>query len=246
MHKNVWGEREDIKPQTGFNWRPLSNVKLAMELAGSRAGGMETGMEKGGWSRRTQGVRNHCVHWRSNLGRLPAWLREWVSDGVLERGQVEPFVPAAATFQSATDIYTPGLIERLACEPSACTHTPTPPSTHTYTRAQTDTLLSALLPQTQPALTHRRGRPDMLHLWWLPSQQAQNAKSDLWQKCFCQRLNSKFVSGSWYLLLFTRIIWKDAGTWSCHFLGPHTTFTCFKITAATNCASQVVVITFKQ
>lgn len=52
---------------------------------------------------------------------------------VLEPGQAKPFVPAAATFQSATDIYTPGLIERLACEPSACTPTPT----HTHTHRQT-------------------------------------------------------------------------------------------------------------
>lgn len=94
---------------------------------------IEAGMEKGGWSQGTQWVRNHCVQSRSNLGRLPAWLREWVSDGVLEPGQAKPFVPAAATFQSATDIYTPGLIERLACEPSACTPTPT----HTHTHRQT-------------------------------------------------------------------------------------------------------------
>ena len=101
---------------------------------------METGMEKkkkGEWSRQTQGVGNHCVHWQSNLGRLPARLREWVSDRVLEPGQAGPFVPAAATFQSATDIYTRGLIERLACEPSARTHTPTPPPTHTHTQRHT-------------------------------------------------------------------------------------------------------------
>ena len=192
---------------------------------------METGTEEGGWSRQTQGVRNHCVHWRSNLGRLPAWLREWVSDGVLETGQAEPFVPAAATFQSATDIYTPGLIERLACEPSACTHTPTPPSTHacthtqrhtaqthtqTHTHPHTDTLLSALPPQTQPALTHRSRRPDMLHLWRLTSREATNSKGDLWRKPFCQRLNSEFVSGSWYLLILMRFMWEDAdkGSWS--------------------------------
>lgn len=117
----------------------------------------------------TQGVRNHCVHWWSNLGQLPAWQRvsEWVSDVVLELGQAEPFVPAAATFQSSTDIYTPGLIERLACEPPACTHTPTSPSMHAHIHphAETDTLRTALPPKTPPALTHRRERPDALHLW---------------------------------------------------------------------------------
>lgn len=67
----------------------------------------------------------------------------WVSDGVLETGQGEPFVPAAATFQSATDIYTPALIERLACEPSACART------HTLS-CSFCLPLEALLSQTQP------------------------------------------------------------------------------------------------
>lgn len=35
-HKTYGGERRDIKPPTGFNPRPLSNVKFAMELSGDR------------------------------------------------------------------------------------------------------------------------------------------------------------------------------------------------------------------
>lgn len=113
---------------------------------------------------------------------------------VLETGQAEAFVPAAATFQSAMDIYTPALIERLAGEPSACTHTPTP--AHTLAHSHSLSLFSALLQQTQPALTQRRESPDMLHLWQLPSQEGENVKGHWWQKRFCQRLNSEFVSGA--------------------------------------------------
>lgn len=32
------GKEGTSKPPAGFNWRPLSNVKFAMELAGSGAG----------------------------------------------------------------------------------------------------------------------------------------------------------------------------------------------------------------
>lgn len=52
---------------------------------------------------------------------------------------------------------------------------------HTPTHAETDTLLTASPPKTLPALTHRRERPDALHLWWLTSQEGKNAKRDLWQ-----------------------------------------------------------------
>lgn len=68
----------------------------------------------------------------------------------------------------------------------------------THTLAHSHSLFSALLQQTQPAMTQRRERPDMLHLWWLPSQEGENAKGHWRQKCFCQRL--EFVSGAWYSL----------------------------------------------
>lgn len=94
----------------------------------------------------------------------------WVSDGVLETGQGEPFVPAAATFQSATDIYTPALIERLACEPSACIHTHTLllflPSSRSFAIADT---------AAKQLLTSSTERPDMLRLLWKTSHEAKFA-----------------------------------------------------------------------
>lgn len=83
----------------------------------------------------------------------------WVSEGVLETGQGESFVPAAATFQSATDIYTPALIERLVCEPSACTCTNTLllclSSSRSFTIADT---------AADQLSTPRSERPDMMRL----------------------------------------------------------------------------------
>lgn len=93
-------------------------------------------MEREGWKQGCQKEGGHNEHRELEIiasnhevtlgGFQHDWESEWAT-GSWSLAKPEPFVPAAATFQSATDIYTPGLIERLACEPSACTHTPTPP-----------------------------------------------------------------------------------------------------------------------
>lgn len=128
-----------------------------------------------------------------------------MSDGVLETRQAEPFVPAAATFQSATDIYTPALIERLACEPSACTQAPA--STHTHTHRPLS-LFSALRLQTQTALTHSRERPDVLHLCPPPppSQKAKKSRGGRTAEVFLPRV--EFGIHVWILTLtFQHLIW---------------------------------------
>lgn len=123
-----------IKPSTDFNWRPFSDVKLCIVLKGR-----QTVIEVVYTDERVLEIIA-SVDVVTLGGFQHDW--KWVSDGVLERSQAEPFVPAAATFQSATDIYTRGLIERLACEPSACTHTlhDSPPFTAAHTPTNTDAL----------------------------------------------------------------------------------------------------------
>lgn len=157
------------------NWRLLSNLTLAMEQTGNW-GGLEKGMENKGWWQQTPCVEISAPIEEVTLGGLQHdW--GWVSDGVLETGQGEPFVPAAATFQSATVIYTPALIERLACEPSACTCTHTLLLFLSSSRSVTiaDTAAEQLL-------TPRTERPDMLRLCFGKHPVTPNLH--LWKKLF--------------------------------------------------------------
>lgn len=101
----------------------------------------------------------------------------WVSDGVLETGQGESFVPAAATFQSATDIYTPALIERLACEPSACTSTRSLLLFLSSSRSLT--IADAAADQL---LTPRSERPDMMRLCF--GKHPMRPHLHIWKKWF--------------------------------------------------------------
>lgn len=151
----------------------------------SRKDGNRDGERRVVTAEQTPRVWNHCVYWRSNLGQLPAWLSEWVSE---QRG------PGAGPNQAfcASSHHIPIIYGYLYSRPNwkvglwtICMHphcnSPFNARAHTPTRRDRRT---ALQPKTLPALTHRRWRPDTLHFWWV------KCKERLMTKPFGERLNS--------------------------------------------------------